>query len=142
MKEEFERLAGYEVSFDDYQKIIEPMYMATDLDKREFVKCINKNRFALPTKKQLIDEMKKIAVHLFEICGRYNDYESMNELEKKAREFAKRFYNIDCYYDSKDWICFNTGYELPHLQGGCTYPKELVIGHDGVEYTRIELVTP
>lgn len=67
MKEEFERLAGYEVSFDDYQKIIEPMYIAADLDKQEFVKCINKNRFALPTKKQLIDEMKKIAVHLFEI---------------------------------------------------------------------------
>lgn len=141
MKEEFERLAGYEVSFDDYQKIIEPMYIATDLDKQEFVKCINKNRFALPTKKQLIDEMKKIAAHLFEICGRYTDYESMDELEKKAREFAKRFYHIDWDYDSKAWIYFNKGYEFPHLQRGCTYPKELVIGHDGVEYTRIELVT-
>ena len=125
----------------DYQKIIEPMYIAADLDKQEFVKCINKNRFALPTKKQLIDEMKKIAVHLFEICGRYTDYESMDELEKKAREFAKRFYHIDWDYDSKAWIYFNKGYEFPHLQRGCTYPKELVIGHDGVEYTRIELVT-
>ena len=60
---------------------------------------------------------------------------------KKAREFAKRFYHIDWDYDSKAWIYFNKGYEFPHLQRGCTYPKELVIGRDGVEYTRIELVT-
>ena len=42
MKHEFEKLAGYEVSYEDYTKIIEPMYMATDLSKAEFVKCIDR----------------------------------------------------------------------------------------------------
>ena len=58
MKVEFEKLAGYEVSFEDYNSIIEPMYMATDLSKEEFVKVIDKKRFALKTKKQYIAEMK------------------------------------------------------------------------------------
>ena len=47
MKHEFEAIAGYEVSEEDYRKIIEPMYMATDLSKEEFVKVINKKRFAI-----------------------------------------------------------------------------------------------
>lgn len=38
MKIEFEALAGYEVSVSDYDNIIEPMYMATNLNKAEFVK--------------------------------------------------------------------------------------------------------
>lgn len=32
-KKEFEDLVGYEVSNEDYTKIIEPMYMATGLSK-------------------------------------------------------------------------------------------------------------
>lgn len=37
MKSEFEKLAGYEVSNSDYIEIIEPMYMATNLSKEEFI---------------------------------------------------------------------------------------------------------
>lgn len=47
MQYEFEALAGYSVSTEDYIKIIEPMYMATNLDKAEFVKCLDKKRFAI-----------------------------------------------------------------------------------------------
>lgn len=47
MKHEFEAIAGYEVSTEDYEKIIEPMYMATTLSKVEFVKCLDKKRFAM-----------------------------------------------------------------------------------------------
>lgn len=47
MKHEFEELAGYEVSREDYDNIIEPMYMATNLTKQEFVKTISKKRFAV-----------------------------------------------------------------------------------------------
>lgn len=46
MKHEFEELAGYTVSKDDYYSIIEPMYMATNMSKADFVKCIDKKRFA------------------------------------------------------------------------------------------------
>ena len=45
MKHEFEQIAGYEVSWEDYNNIIEPMYMATNLSKEEFVKTLSKKRF-------------------------------------------------------------------------------------------------
>ncbi len=57
MKNEFEALAGYEVSVSDYDNIIEPMYMATELNKAEFVKVISKERFALKSREELIQEI-------------------------------------------------------------------------------------
>ena len=44
---EFEKLAGYEVSAETYNNIIEPMYMRTDWDKATFVKKIKNMREAL-----------------------------------------------------------------------------------------------
>lgn len=52
MKHEFEEIAGYEVTTEDYEKIIEPMYMATNLTKQEFVKTISKKRFAIVKKEE------------------------------------------------------------------------------------------
>lgn len=52
MKHEFEEIAGYEVTTEDYEKIIEPMYMATNLTKQEFVKTISKKRFAVVKKEE------------------------------------------------------------------------------------------
>lgn len=57
MKHEFEAIAGYEVSVSDYDNIIEPMYMATELNKAEFVKVISKERFALKSREELIQEI-------------------------------------------------------------------------------------
>lgn len=57
MKHEFEAIEGYEVSVSDYDNIIEPMYMATDLNKAEFVKVISKERFALKSREELIQEI-------------------------------------------------------------------------------------
>lgn len=45
MKHEFEALAGYKVSNETYDNIIEPMYMATNLSKQEFVKTLNRKAF-------------------------------------------------------------------------------------------------
>ena len=140
MKQEFEALAGYEVSFQDYNEIIEPMYMATNLSKQDFVKCIDRKRFALPTKKEIVRAMKKEAAHLYDICGRYTDFESMDRLEATAKAYAKRFYGINWAADVTAWVYFNKGYEFEHLQRGCTYPKELVIGRGGREFERITLV--
>lgn len=44
-KQEFEKIAGYEVTLKDYTEIIEPMYMSTNLNKQDFVKTINKKTF-------------------------------------------------------------------------------------------------
>ncbi len=140
MKHEFEALAGYEVSFEDYNQIIEPMYMATNLSKQDFVKVIDRKRFALPTKQEMVKEMKKEAKHLYDICGRYTDYESESRLEALAHQYLSRFYGIEWAKDNEAFAYTLRGYEFPTLQRGCTYPKELVLGRGGREYERIKLV--
>lgn len=46
MKVEFERLAGIEVTNETYETIIEPMYMATNLSKADFIKTLNLKQLA------------------------------------------------------------------------------------------------
>lgn len=132
MKHEFEALAGYEVSFDDYNSIIEPMYMATNLDKADFVKCIDKKRFALKTQQQLVSAIKKEAQHLFDICGRRHDYDSENRIDHILYELEERFGGI--------WYTLR-GYELPELKRGCTFPETLIhCTSNGAEIKRYKLV--
>lgn len=45
MYAEFIQLAGYEVSYQTYVEIIEPMYMATNLSKENFIKCLDRKQF-------------------------------------------------------------------------------------------------
>lgn len=144
MKQEFEALAGYQVSAEDYSKIIEPMYMATELSKQEFVKVLDKKRFALPTtaqiKRSLRKEMKEIAAHLYEICGHDVDHEAEWKIESLAHEYAQKVYGLDWTHDMEVYCFFNKEYEFPTVQRGCTYPRELVIGKGNHEYERIALV--
>ena len=142
LKYEFEQLSGYEVSEEDYNKYIEPMYVALpeEITKQEFVKMIDKKRFALPTKQQLVKEMRKIANHLCEICGRYTDWKAKDELIRIAKVYAKRFHRFDWTNDPEVFVYTLDEYEFPHLKRGCTYPKTLVIGRGGTTYEKIELV--
>lgn len=89
MKHEFEALAGYEVSVADYDNIIEPMHMATKLSKEEFVKVICKERFALKSREELIQEMKEIAGHLKKTCENFTDIEAEEKLETLAAEYKR-----------------------------------------------------
>lgn len=139
MHKEFEEIAGYEVSFETYTNIIEPMYMATNLSKQEFVKLLDKKAFALPTRNEMKKEMKKIANHLFEICGHCTDWKSERELDEIAKEYAKRFHGINWSMNTSSFVYFNKGYEYAN-EKGCSYPKELVIGVGRYEYERITLV--
>lgn len=92
MKQEFEKLAGYEVSTEDYNKIIEPMYMATDLSKEEFVKTISKKRFALKPLKAIVKEMKEIAEEIKEQCTHVYTYDLEQRLETLLSEYIGRKY--------------------------------------------------
>lgn len=92
MKQEFEALAGYEVSTEDYNNIIEPMYMATNLGKADFVKCIDKKRFALKPLKSIVKEMKKIAEIIEDACTHYSTYDLQEELSTLAGEYVSRKY--------------------------------------------------
>lgn len=60
MQREFEEIAGYEVTAETYDKIIEPMYMSTNLSKTEFVKLLN--RKALEKKVERKPNIKKMLV--------------------------------------------------------------------------------
>lgn len=142
MHKEFEELAGYEVSYETYTNIIEPMYMATNVSKQEFVKMLDKKAFALPTQKQMIREMKKIANFLFENCGISSYHEEKNKLDKIAKEYAKRFYGIDWTNDMNSYVFCNTKYAYcGHvMERGCSFPYELVIGRKSTDYERIQLV--
>lgn len=111
MKHEFEALAGYEVSYEDYTKIIEPMYMATDLPKDEFVKTLSKKRFALKPLKTIVKEMRDCAESLKETCTHYTDYETKDRLEALIKEYRNRKYGsaeVATYGISEDmlWSCF------------------------------------
>ena len=123
MKHEFEALAGYEVSIEDYNNIIEPMYMATDLSKEEFVKTISKKRFALKPLKCIVKEMKKLAGEIKETCTHYTDYEKKDALEALAREYVNRKYNTIGDYTSK-YATFGISEEMRMT---CYYPKSIEI---------------
>lgn len=117
MHSEFEALAGYEVSFQDYTNIIEPMYMATNLSKEEFVKCIDKKRFALKPIHAIEKEMKQIAKHLKETCTHFHDYETEERLYKLMDEYMERKGLKDI-----------AGYTIESEQiWSCYYPKKIVI---------------
>jgi len=58
MKHEFEAMAGYEVTNETYDNIIEPMYMATNLSKQEFIKTLNRKALEYkPVRKPNIKKM-------------------------------------------------------------------------------------
>lgn len=139
MKNEFEALAGYEVSLKDYNEIIEPMYMATEMSKADFVKCIDKKRFALKTRKQIENEMKKIAEHLAETCEHYTDYDAKEQLRYLAKEYCKRFYGVDWTIIGEGFY-FRSAYTIPELMRGCTYPEALVIYNENCELADVQLV--
>lgn len=123
MKIEFEALAGYEVSVSDYDNIIEPMYMATNLNKAEFVKVICKERFALKSREEIVQEMKELAGHLKKTCDHYTDVEAEEKLRELAAEYKERFGPY------KGGFFLNTRHTLEHLGDcrGCAYPAELEI---------------
>lgn len=138
MQQEFEKLAGYEVSTSDYNNIIEPMYMAVNMSKQEFVKVIDKKRFALKTKSQLISEMKKLAKTLMETCDHYTDFEAQKKLHELLKELTDRFY-------AGAYTFIQTATTSPN-QRGCSFPEYINIyygkQYHETLYEQIRLTTP
>ena len=141
MWQEFEEIAGYEVSYETYSTIIEPMYMALPdgISKGQFVAMLNKKAFALPTKAELVKEMRQLARHLAEICGLYSDFKAEQKLESLMRQYAKRFFGLDLSNDLNSYGYFIPEYEYPGMRG-CSFPAELVLGYKGHEMHRLVLV--
>lgn len=137
MHHEFEQLAGYEVSYETYVNVIEPMYNATNLTKQDFVKCLNKKAFALPTRAEMKKEMRKIANKVFENCGLKSFIEEFDEVQRIADSYAKQFYGL-CSFAL---VCRGYAYCGIRQDRGCTYPETVVIcDRDGNELDRVVLI--
>lgn len=96
MKQEFERIAGYEVSTDDYNNIIEPMYLATDLSKQDFVKTINRKRFAVKKESRpaIIKRMGIMNNYGYDRtpngCWRFIQYVAIEDIDIKTGRYVVR----------------------------------------------------
>lgn len=123
LKEEFERLAGYKVTDDDYYKIIEPMYIATDLNKIEFIRCLNRSKFEHKTREQLVEEkerlineIKNVAFFIYDVkeddCCAYNN--GVEVLDDKLDETQKRFdENAHIVWSNETEEYYGSGQEYP-----------------------------
>lgn len=128
MWHEFENIAGYQVTCEDYHDYIEPMYMALDgVTKQEFVRMIDKKRFALKSPEKCLREVRKEARNLFAICGIATDYDSERRMYEAAKEYALRKYGIEWGKDKDAYTRFEYEYQYPDRKG-CSYPAKLVIG--------------
>lgn len=105
LKREFEAIAGYTVSDADYKNIIEPMYLATTLDKQSFVACLDKKRFAQPTKKQALNRLKKMALAYVN----YGGYEEWDALQDAFYDYAERFYHVSGGHNEWCYLKEDTG---------------------------------
>ena len=118
MKHEFEALAGYEVSQETYDKIIEPMYMAINLDKASFVKLLNKKALAQRTFSQIWKEMRALAEHLENTCTHYTDGEAREQLHKLAEEWCSMKHGISFHFNEE-------------MKQSCFYPKSITFWERG-----------
>lgn len=84
MKHEFEELAGYEVTTEAYNNIIEPMYMATTLSKQEFVKCVNRKQFEIKKEKTVeqVELERKVKEQINDLKKDIQYYEATIEMYK------------------------------------------------------------
>ena len=99
----------------------------------------SRKRFALPTKKQLVKNMRELAKVCAEMCEHRSCIQEEQELEKLAHDYAKRFYGLDWSHDINVYTFFDREYTYPEIGRGCTYPKTLVIGYGSTDYERIAL---
>ena len=140
MWQEFEKLAGYEVTYEDYHNIIEPMYMATEMSKQDFIKCLDSKRFSIQykkaqLKKELTKTMKEQAELMKAYCGHCDTYEVYIALRDACQQYIKEFESFSV--EDADW---ERGYEYEGAYG-CSYIKAIVWRDlDGKVIHRIKLV--
>lgn len=91
LKKEFEKLAGYQVGYEDYCDIIEPMFESVDIPKEDFAKIINRDCFdkARIFLNELINKAKAIAEYI-------KAYSKTTNKEIELEEIAKQIGKILC----------------------------------------------
>ena len=62
MYDEFVNISGLNVTYKDYENIVEPMYMSTDMSKQEFIKFISPSVKALVKSYPKVKTIRKMLV--------------------------------------------------------------------------------
>jgi len=128
LQTEFENRVKMSVSIDEYKNIIEPMYMAADVDKDEFCRLwvkMNHKRVAAAKKEQQEAE-KRVAVldRLWSIEHKLASIKSSDALELFTEDVLskKSVALLSKYISLKSWV------ECPSLShiGGGYYVRERV----------------
>ena len=134
MWKEFEELAGYEVTYDTYTNILEPMYMAIpdSMTKQQFIKLLNRKAIEKRSVKAIVKDMKPIAEHMREVCDHYHDWDADKKLEVLVKEVNANA--CGAYY-----FCLENRNTMENYRG-CSFPAYLV-KYDTVNYNEIERFT-
>lgn len=89
LQHEFEALTGKKVETEDYNSIIDPMYMSTDMDKQDFCKDFIKHKLLDSTvANELTNQVNKLTNQVNELKKRMNKerYEFVDFLLKAAQD--------------------------------------------------------
>lgn len=100
LREEFERLAGYRVTEETYKKVIEPMYMATDLPKREFARLLNREAFEAKEERKPNIKIMKVRNRLGEErtpnnCYYYIQYVDLVDVDIRTGKYIIKDLPVD-----------------------------------------------
>lgn len=135
LKSEFEKLAKIEVTDETYSKIIEPMYLATDISKQEFVKLLNVK--ALAVTKEVVKNIKKMRVRnkVGETrtpngCYYYIEYVECVDIDIKSGKFVvKPLEDEDFMRLSKEGhdLNYSTDYDFDYTRCIDTNKKPITI---------------
>ena len=119
-----------DISFDTYRNIIEPMYMATDMNKYEFVEMLNIKAIKdmYPNVNKVCKDLVKLIAEMKKLLG----HTTMHEQENKFVELAKKF----CELRGMEY-CYEDGliYEIPSYERGCTMYTGFVAKMGNTYYT-------
>lgn len=108
-------LSEDDVSADTYDTVIEPMYMASKLDKHDFVAMLNINtiKARFPNVNSVEAKIVKLVADMRRGLGHFEMIDEENEFVELAKEFCKLK-----NYEFCQMACVE--YEYPASQRGCT----------------------
>ena len=71
MHEEFMKIAGYKVSYEDYKNAIEPMYMAMPdgISKEEFATMLDRSRFEVKKTEAELRQEQEYRDRMTDLCS-------------------------------------------------------------------------
>ena len=124
MWKEFEDLAKIEVTYETYSKVIEPMYIAADLPKQDFIKLLNLKALAAPeVKEKAIKKMcvrdKSGCMKTPNGCWYHIEYVELVDVDIKTGKFIVKALNDEDFRRLSEEgldLNFSTGFDFDYTQ--------------------------